>query len=92
MGGKASVRHTEGLLESQWYTGCAGGQDLRGDNKLPWEQKKLACISPFQDYPINSKNFYLIWCYSSVSQISNKFLKQDFEFLVQMHKSLMTVK
>ena len=43
---------TEGLLQSCWCIGWAGGQDLRCEEKLPWGQMKLASTSPFQDYPV----------------------------------------
>ena len=41
----------------------AEGQDQ------PRGHKKLASISPFQDYPIIPINFYLIWCCSNFEPI-----------------------
>ena len=48
-GSKASARLTEGLIQSCWCIGWAGGQDLRCEDEIPWGQTKLASISPFQD-------------------------------------------
>ena len=50
------MRPTQGLLQPYWCIGWTG-EDLRCDNDLPWGQKKLASISPFQDYPIIPRTF-----------------------------------
>ena len=49
-------RDTERLLQSSWCIGLVG-QNLRCAKQLPWGQKKLASINPFQDYPIIPRTF-----------------------------------
>ena len=63
------MRPTERLLQSPGGICWAGEQDLRCVNQQPWEQKKLASISPFQDYSIIPRTFI----YAGVARISNKF-------------------
>ena len=46
------VKPTERLLQSCGGIGWVAGQLLRCVNQIPWGQKKLASISPLQDYPI----------------------------------------
>ena len=54
---QTSARPNDRLFQSRGGIGCSGGQDLRCVNQIPWGQKKLACISPFQDYLIIPRSF-----------------------------------
>ena len=63
------VRPTERLLQSSWCIGWAGGQDLRCEKQLPLRQKKLASISPFQDYSLFQELLFKL----VLQQISNKY-------------------
>ena len=51
------MRPTEGLLQAPWCIDWTGGEDIKCDKDLPGGQKKLAPISPFQDYPIILRTF-----------------------------------
>ena len=48
--GETSVRPTNRLLQSPWYTGWTGRRDLSLEQT--GRQNKLASISPFLEYPI----------------------------------------
>ena len=54
---QTSARPTERLLQSSWCIEWAGGQDLRCAKILSWGQKKVASISPFQNYPVIPRIF-----------------------------------